>query len=136
MKKTAYILIMLTVFCTLVLSNNQSMSKLRKKITGIYFLIKDNTIVYIGQSSDTHKRVISHSYNKSFDSFRVIECRSESLSHYEKRLINYFRPPLNGSPGGKRKGAGRPKTKEETKVMRVPKSMIEKVRTMLKEKWG
>lgn len=30
--------------------------------------------------------------------------------------------------GGKRKGAGRPKTKEPTKVMRVPLSLVLKVK--------
>ena len=34
--------------------------------------------------------------------------------------------------GGKRKGAGRPKTKEDTKVMRVPVSKIEEVTKVIK----
>jgi hypothetical protein len=33
--------------------------------------------------------------------------------------------------GGKRKGAGRPKTKEDTIVMRVPKSLVPKVKEMI-----
>ena len=33
--------------------------------------------------------------------------------------------------GGKRKGAGRPKTKEDTVVMRVPKSLVQKVKEMI-----
>ena len=35
--------------------------------------------------------------------------------------------------GGKRKGAGRPKTKEDTKVMRVPVSKVEEVKTIIKK---
>jgi hypothetical protein len=33
--------------------------------------------------------------------------------------------------GGKRKGAGRPRTKEHTVVMRVPKSLVPKVKKMI-----
>jgi hypothetical protein len=36
--------------------------------------------------------------------------------------------------GGKRKGAGRPKTKEPTKVMRVPISKVEAVKKLIKTK--
>lgn len=35
--------------------------------------------------------------------------------------------------GGKRKGAGRPKTKEDTKVMRVPVSKVEEVKNVIKK---
>lgn len=35
--------------------------------------------------------------------------------------------------GGKRKGAGRPKTKEDTKVIRVPLSKFEEVKNMIKK---
>jgi hypothetical protein len=34
--------------------------------------------------------------------------------------------------GGKRTGAGRPKTKEKTKVMRVPESKVEAVKKVIK----
>jgi hypothetical protein len=33
--------------------------------------------------------------------------------------------------GGKRKGAGRPKTKEPTKVMRIPNSKVDEVKTLI-----
>lgn len=35
--------------------------------------------------------------------------------------------------GCKRKGAGRPKTKEDTKVMRVPVSKVEEVKKIIKK---
>jgi hypothetical protein len=35
--------------------------------------------------------------------------------------------------GGKRKGAGRPKTKEPTKVMRVPVSLVEKFKKIIQD---
>jgi hypothetical protein len=36
--------------------------------------------------------------------------------------------------GGKRKGAGRPKIKEDTKVMRIPASKVEAVNKLLGRK--
>lgn len=36
--------------------------------------------------------------------------------------------------GGARKGAGRPKTKEDTVVMRVPKSLVPAVKKLIKKK--
>lgn len=36
--------------------------------------------------------------------------------------------------GGKRKGAGRPKTKEDTVVMRIPKSKVEAVKKLIGKK--
>jgi hypothetical protein len=36
--------------------------------------------------------------------------------------------------GGKRKGAGRPKTKEETKVMRIPLSLVAAVKALIAAK--
>jgi len=35
--------------------------------------------------------------------------------------------------GGKRKGAGRPKVKEDTKVMRVPVSKVDEVNKVIKK---
>jgi hypothetical protein len=39
----------------------------------------------------------------------------------------------NKTHGGARKGAGRPKTKEDTVVMRVPKSLVKRVKKMIKD---
>ncbi len=102
-------------------------------MTGIYFLIKDNIIVYIGQSINVEKRIVSHR-DKDFDSFRVIVCDNSKLLEYEKRLISLFKPKLNGSPGGKRDGAGRPKgskTAEETTVIRVPVRLVPKIKELI-----
>lgn len=38
--------------------------------------------------------------------------------------------------GGTREGAGRPKIKEDTVVIRVPKSLQEKVKDLIKKKGG
>jgi hypothetical protein len=36
--------------------------------------------------------------------------------------------------GGKRKGAGRPKIKEPTKVMRVPLSLVDEIKKLISKK--
>lgn len=41
--------------------------------------------------------------------------------------------PKKPTHGGKRKGAGRPKTKEDTKVMRVPVSKVDEVKNVIKK---
>lgn len=104
---------------------------------GIYFLLKNKKIVYIGQSRNVERRIASHR-DKDFDSFRVIACGVDDLLRYEKRLINYFKPELNGHPGGKREGAGRKvgrypngKQKEETVPMRIPVSLIPELKELI-----
>lgn len=105
-------------------------------MSGVYFLFQGSALVYIGQSKDVERRISTH--NIKHDSYRVIPCAIADLSHYEKRLINYFKPILNGNPGGKREGAGRKfgsyqhgEKKEETKVMRIPESLIPIVDQMI-----
>ena len=96
---------------------------------GIYFLIRNRKIVYIGQSKNVEKRLKSH-LKKEYDSVRVIQCAIESLSYYEKRWIKLFKPELNGLPGGRRLGAGRPKS-EPTVVIRVPVRLLEKIKKII-----
>ena len=65
--------------------------------TGIYFLIKDGLVVYIGQTTIWPNRLYQHK-NKDYDSTRFIECDQLSLSKYEYRLIKLFRPKYNLHP--------------------------------------
>lgn len=100
---------------------------------GIYFLIKEDVVIYIGQSIHIEKRILSHR-DKDFDEFRVIKCDESKLLHYEKRLIKLFKPTLNGQPGGKRNGAGRPKGSkraEESTVIRVPIRLVKKIKEII-----
>jgi hypothetical protein len=105
-------------------------------MSGIYFLFVDNKIVYIGQSKNIGKRLAAH--NIDYDSYRVIPCEIPDLLYYEKRLINYFKPVLNGHPGGKREGAGRKVgsyfkgERKESVVMRIPESLIPKVQEYIR----
>lgn len=63
---------------------------------GIYFLLKDKEIVYVGQSIDIDRRIKDHSYNgKDFDSFEYIECDKSDLTRLETLYIVKFQPMLN-----------------------------------------
>lgn len=64
---------------------------------GIYFLIKDGVIVYIGQSKKVFSRIESHKDDskKEFDSACYFECKEEELDTFEKVLIQAFWPKYN-----------------------------------------
>lgn len=64
------------------------------KISGIYFLLRRNKIVYIGRTINLINRIYQHS-EKNFDSIRIIKCNIDRLEHYEIRLIRYFQPKYN-----------------------------------------
>lgn len=63
--------------------------------TGIYFLIKDNEIVYVGQSTQFYTKLSSHVNNKDFDSYFIIEVPEEQLTEYEVEYIIKFNPIYN-----------------------------------------
>jgi hypothetical protein len=64
-------------------------------ICGIYFLISDDEIVYIGQSINVISRVASHKKDKEFDSFSYVEVPKDGLSLFEAAYIDAYKPKLN-----------------------------------------
>ena len=92
------------------------------KKTGIYFLIHEGQVVYIGQTIDWPLRLRGHK-DKSFDSTRFIECSPDKRIDYEKRLIKIFNPIYNI-------GGGRPKA-ENPKIIfpsfRIRSSILQKL---------
>jgi len=75
---------------------------LNKKIkyereVGIYFLIKEEEIVYIGQSISISSRICSHSTSrlKDFDSYYFVNCFREELDELETKYIYKFMPRHN-----------------------------------------
>lgn len=101
-------------------------------MTGVYFLIKNGLVVYVGQSSNVEKRIITHrNSEKQFDSYRVISCDESLLLYYERRWIKRFKPKYNLPTGGQREGAGRPKS-EPTVVIRVPVSLLGEIKEIIK----
>ena len=65
------------------------------KRCGIYFLVKDDEIIYIGQSINIPARLAQH-VNKHFDRVFVLECSQSELNTVERIYLNHFRPRLNG----------------------------------------
>lgn len=95
--------------------------------SGIYFLIYHKSVVYIGQSKDVHTRIKSHKYEKKkvFDELRIIKCAENRLTHYEHRLINYFKPLYNKEMSlGKCVGR---RLKEPTVTIRVPLALADTI---------
>ena len=74
---------------------------------GVYFLIKDKSIVYIGQSVNIANRVAQHR-DKDFDSVSYVSCKKSELDILESLYILAYSPPLNGTAGGN--GQNRPST--------------------------
>jgi hypothetical protein len=64
--------------------------------TGIYFLVKDDDIVYVGQSTDFQWRLAIHLYKKDFDSMAFLPCKEDDLDIIESGYIHRFEPRQNG----------------------------------------
>jgi len=73
---------------------------------GIYFLYKDNIIVYIGISQCIYTRLFGsrepHCEEKDFDSYSFInlELENRDLEFYEYELISLFKPKDNSQHRG------------------------------------
>lgn len=82
----------------------------RPRIIGVYFLIKDREIIYVGQSVDILSRIDTHRANpsprsypwcpstlpeKDFDSFAFIEIEETDLNVVERFYILVFNPRCN-----------------------------------------
>lgn len=64
--------------------------------SGIYFLVKDKRVVYVGQSVNVFARIPTHR-DKDFDSYAYIPCSRSTLNRLESLYIHLLQPPLNGS---------------------------------------
>ena len=65
--------------------------------TGVYFLLKENEIVYIGKSVHVDSRINTHAgdVTKDFDKACYIEVPEEKLGQIEECLIAIFKPEQN-----------------------------------------
>lgn len=74
--------------------------------TGVYFLLNEGVIVYIGKTTKYPMRIKYHvGQGMEFDSVRFVECAKEMLSTYEKRWIEKFQPINNTAHKKERKNA-------------------------------
>jgi hypothetical protein len=71
---------------------------LMEMMSAVYFLCKDDEVVYVGQSVNLPGRVKTHTEEKEFDRVYYLPVPLEALSKVELTLINYLRPKLNKTP--------------------------------------
>ncbi|MDR3533977.1 MAG: hypothetical protein P4L90_25855 [Rhodopila sp.] len=64
---------------------------------GVYFLIRDRRIVYVGRAVHIDMRVASHVWDgyKKFDSWSWIDCQASEQAATERAMINRFMPEYN-----------------------------------------
>ena len=58
---------------------------------GVYFLVRGNSVVYVGQSINILRRVEEHRRTKAFDSFAYIICDKSELNILESLYMLSFR---------------------------------------------
>lgn len=66
----------------------------------VYFLCKNNKVVYVGQSTSVANRVTSHKSSKDFDDVYLVHAPKDSLNYIESALIRHLKPKLNGFASG------------------------------------
>ncbi|GAA5661903.1 hypothetical protein Brsp07_00364 [Brucella sp. NBRC 14130] len=65
-------------------------------LCGVYFLIDDAEVTYIGQSKNIIARIGQHmAAGKRFTEFTYIKCAPENLNLYERRLVLLYKPRDN-----------------------------------------
>jgi hypothetical protein len=68
-------------------------------LAGVYFLIRDGEIIYVGQSVNVHNRVGDHVRYRMFDRVYILPCDPANLLETEAKYIHKFRPVENLSNG-------------------------------------
>jgi len=86
---------------------------------GVYFLCKNESVVYVGQSITPSSRVASHatSYGKDFDRVYLLPVPISELNNVEAAFINHLKPKYQGRvKNGKGKLVSPISTKTKTEV--------------------
>jgi hypothetical protein len=75
-----------------------------KRACGVYFLILDGVVVYVGQSANIYSRICQHT-DKHFDKYAYVPCEVELLDKLESLYIHLLKPKLNGNNNPNEKAA-------------------------------
>jgi len=69
-------------------------------LTGIYFLLKNDEIVYVGKTINLYDRIMVHQKQnvKDFDSYLFLEVDNKKLNLSERYFINKLKPIYNNDP--------------------------------------
>ncbi len=70
---------------------------IKPKISGIYFLKHNDTVVYVGKSINIKNRITNHIKEKTkvFNNFEFIECEESLLDPTELSYIYFYDPIFN-----------------------------------------
>lgn len=69
----------------------------RERLYGVYFLIKEGRVVYVGQSHNVAARLDAHAHTrKGFDSYTYICCPAHERDLLESLYIHMLQPAYNG----------------------------------------
>lgn len=63
--------------------------------SGVYFLLDNNKVVYVGQSVNVYSRIGQHT-DKAFDRYAFVPCAVEALDKLESLYIHFLQPKENG----------------------------------------
>jgi hypothetical protein len=66
-----------------------------RPICGVYFLLRDEQVVYVGQSTSLGVRIASHDKRKDFDRVVYFECHPADLNRLETAFILKLKPEYN-----------------------------------------
>lgn len=61
----------------------------------IYFLCKDEKVVYVGQAENVHQRLVEHMRAKEFDAVFYLRVPAHKMNKIESALISYLKPQYN-----------------------------------------
>lgn len=61
----------------------------------VYFLTRNDEIVYVGQTRNLTNRLLAHEKDKSFDRVFFIECDLQTVNETERHYIDRFSPEYN-----------------------------------------
>ena len=67
----------------------------RNKNCAIYFLIRENKIIYIGRSVEVHARIRFQQGHITFDKVYIHKCERSDLNRLEREYIRKYRPLVN-----------------------------------------
>ena len=65
----------------------------------IYYLLKDDEVVYVGQTTQGLTRPFHHDGWKDFDEVRIVHCEPNQLNVFESVAIEKYKPIYNKSAG-------------------------------------
>lgn len=81
------------------ISKIDSLFKLPKSLFNsgscIYFLCKNEKVVYVGQAENVHQRLVEHMRTKEFDSVFYLRVPAHKMNKIELALISYLKPMYN-----------------------------------------